>query len=1177
MRVSRLQLQGFKSFASKAELELGPGITAVVGPNGSGKSNLVDAIRLVLGSANARDLRGQRLEQVIFGGGERRAALGMAEVTIVFDNEDSRLPVDDIEVAISRRVFRDGTSEFRRNGSRVRLRDLARLLDATGLTQAGYAVIAQNDIESIIKATPLQRRHLVEEAAGVRGAQALIDESWSRLQALDQWLEGSMGRLVELLPRIDALRAEAATADDALSLRGRLGQLRGSLERAAWLGAVAEAQRTERQLPAGLRRQEQAAQQFADYDRHYTQQRQVLRQAQSGRLNLERRVGELALRLQQFQSAAERWLERAQQAASSREAVLAQLREVADDLTSLGLGNVGASEEQEGPRIEALQQRRHEMEMELSYFEGRREELRSVATAKEASSSRLRIDVGELRRRRAEAASRLQAASGRLERSSQAAVELREGVEVLRNEVGQAQERCAESGRLVEGTASELATAVRSEAAALEVLRQAEVELSRVTAADREAAAQAAAQAAIVDGRRQGHPIAEAAGSGTVRLHQLSSSLRPGVEADATAIEAGLGSLAAALVGSEAEVRDALALAGEAAEVLCWPAGGDHASSSPVPAGCRPLAGALRGSAQDLEVVSELCRGVCLAESRPAAAAWLSFFPEGRAVLPDGTVVGRGLEITPASAEGDIRAIQRLDLIRTECRRQTAQREQAERHLEWARGQHQLQRSRVDDSRRRSSEAAGTVEVSRAQEQRLGERLHEQLQRLAQAERELEREGRHLEQGGGELFQLDAEIERIGLLLGGDVAAATSLKAEFEGLVAPEGVDAGALEQLRLEISELELAARAQARLELEQARRRSQLIERRQAAGQRLGLAEGNALVALVMAEQSRTATDAAGLELAEREAQSQSFAASAEDPLQQLAEMERARSELETASNTAGAYVTTLERQLEELRERARQLKEQLAPELAEAGEPSSERPGDPERAAHEIGRLERRLAALGPVNELAPTQLAELLERTEGLRTAHEDTVQARHELELVMSRLQTLSNARFRSTLALVTREFELVWKELFGGGRATLVLTEADRVERAGIDLEVQPQGKRVMPMPLLSGGERALTALALVLALQEVSPSPFYVFDEVDAALDEVNVANFVRLIQSRAARSQFLVVTHSLTTMAMASQLYGVTLDGRGSSRVLSVRLAEDGQSIEEESLARPQAVLLG
>ncbi|MHB1640703.1 MAG: AAA family ATPase, partial [Candidatus Dormibacteria bacterium] len=259
MRVSRLEVRGFKSFASPASLEFGDGVTAVVGPNGSGKSNLVDAIRLVLGGASARELRGQRLDQVIFSGGERRAALGMAEVTVVFDNEDGRMPVDDVEVALSRRVYRDGASEFRRNGQRIRLRDVGRLLDATGLAQAGYAIIAQNDIESIIRASPAQRRHLVEEAAGVRGAQVLIEDSWDRIQELDRWLEGSVGRLAELMPRLEELRQQAEVAQEAQGLRARLEDLRGSLERAAWLDALGEARKSERQLEGARRRQESAA------------------------------------------------------------------------------------------------------------------------------------------------------------------------------------------------------------------------------------------------------------------------------------------------------------------------------------------------------------------------------------------------------------------------------------------------------------------------------------------------------------------------------------------------------------------------------------------------------------------------------------------------------------------------------------------------------------------------------------------------------------------------------------------------------------------------------------------------------------------------------------------------------------------------------------------------------
>jgi chromosome segregation protein len=237
----------------------------------------------------------------------------------------------------------------------------------------------------------------------------------------------------------------------------------------------------------------------------------------------------------------------------------------------------------------------------------------------------------------------------------------------------------------------------------------------------------------------------------------------------------------------------------------------------------------------------------------------------------------------------------------------------------------------------------------------------------------------------------------------------------------------------------------------------------------------------------------------------------------------------------------------------------------------------PEDPAKAAAEIARSDRRLSGLGLINELAPRQLAEILERTEGLRAAHDDCLQARADLEAVLAQLQSVSGGRFERTLKEVTQEFESVWVELFGGGKATLTPSPGENGVPGGVEMRIQPQGKRVLSMPLLSGGERALTALALVLALQKVSPSPFYVFDEVDAALDEANITRFADLLQKRAESSQFLVVTHSLTTMSRASMLYGVTQDGGGSSRILSVRLTADGQSVEAQGETQLEPVATG
>lgn len=295
------------------------------------------------------------------------------------------------------------------------------------------------------------------------------------------------------------------------------------------------------------------------------------------------------------------------------------------------------------------------------------------------------------------------------------------------------------------------------------------------------------------------------------------------------------------------------------------------------------------------------------------------------------------------------------------------------------------------------------------------------------------------------------------------------------------------------------------------------------------------------------------------------------AEDPLQRLAELERRRAGVDAELAAGRAAVAGAERDLIAQRQRAEQLHLELGP--GTEGEDPAE-PGDPARTAQELERLRRRLAQLGAINQLAPGQLQELLERTQELRSAHDDCLGAKGELERVLERLQRISEGRFEQTRKAVTKEFEQVWPELFGGGRATLVAAATENGTPVGIELEVQPRGKRPIPMQLLSGGERALTALALVLALQQVSPSPFYVFDEVDASLDQANISQFAKLLQRRAEHCQFLVVTHSLTTMATASLLYGVTQDGEGSSRLLSVRLADGGRSVEADDGVRLETV---
>ena len=1164
MRVSRLHLQGFKSFSGRAELELGPGITAIVGPNGSGKSNLVDAIRLVLGETSARELRGQRLDQVIFAGGANRAPVGMAEVSLVFDNEDGRLPVEDVEVAITRRVFRDGTSEFRRNGQRVRLRDLGRLLDATGLAQAGYSVIAQNDIESIIRATPAQRRHLIEEAAGVRGAQALIEDSGQRLASLNDWLEGSMGRLAELLPRIDELRQEADAALEAGLVRSRLQALRGSLEKAAWLAALAELRQRERQLQQGDRRLEQLRQGALEFESTYRLERERLQAIEAGRLESERQAGALALGLQQADAQVERWQERAVQAAESRAAAALQLAEAEDDLSQLESGS-DPDHPGDADTLEKGRAAIAAIELELGRLAQERTERRAELAAAQLRDQELERRVTQSRRSRAELEARLAGAEAWTSQALDAKAAAQASGSRSK-EAHQAASAAAGAQRLAANR--ELAAVERAEKAELarqQLVQRAEEALSRVTVTLREAEARLGALVAALETGTQAAPIAAAARRSGTHIHRLAEGVQAGQAADAAAVEAGLGIFLKALVGEEGAARRALELAGDVAEVVCWPVSEEPVVANP-PQGCRPLATALVGEPGALRVAARISRLVCLAEDRPAAVRWLARLPDGRAVLPDGTVLGTGLEITPSRAHGDLRLVEQTRQAERTVARQRAELGRAAEALERARQAHQELREQVDRARREASAAQSLAAAHEAEATRLGAESDRSQRALAGLERELlvrEAQSRRDREALAEL-EVGLGAEQASL------AAAEARVEECRGAVAAVGElvleSSRRLEEARLTTASREAELRSWSRREEELGRRRGQLRIRAESAAERIRKAERMALESLQQLELARQQAGASRASFERSRAQREEASAGAADPLRELGELERKRAEREAAVRQAELQAESWRREVAAQAQQVERLGAQVGP-----GEPAPASEGegaagreDPTKAAAEIVRNERRLGALGPINELAPRQLAELLARTEGLRAAHDDCLSARAELGEVLAQLQAVTGARFQATLAEVTREFESVWVELFGGGKATLSAAPGEDGAPGGVEMQVQPQGKRVLSMPLLSGGERALTALALVLALQKVSPSPFYVFDEVDAALDEANITHFADLLQKRAESSQFLVVTHSLTTMSRASVLYGVTQDGAGSSRILSVRLTSDGQAVE-------------
>src|SRR5438105_11315578 len=290
-----LNLLGFKTFARATEIRFEGGVTGIVGPNGSGKTNIVDAVKWVLGSSQARDLRGRKMEEVIYAGGERRARAAFAEVTVVFDNTAGRLPVDYAEVAITRRVQRDGDSDYFLNGTRVRRRDLLHLLSSTGLTLDSYAIIDQRDIESIVTCTPAERRQLLEEAAQVRGVKTRRHEAAQRLTELAQNLLRLEDLRIEIEPRLEVLRAQAATAREVAETNSRLGLLRGSMMWEEWREARDAHRRASSQAQSLERRLVEARESAASAESEFQAWRSEVQTAQDRRLSRQRRLGELRL------------------------------------------------------------------------------------------------------------------------------------------------------------------------------------------------------------------------------------------------------------------------------------------------------------------------------------------------------------------------------------------------------------------------------------------------------------------------------------------------------------------------------------------------------------------------------------------------------------------------------------------------------------------------------------------------------------------------------------------------------------------------------------------------------------------------------------------------------------------------------------------------------------------
>ncbi len=1167
MRLRRITLSGFKTFAAHSEVIFDRGITAIVGPNGSGKSNLVDALRWALGETNARELRGQRMDEVIYAGGGGRQRMGLAQVELVIDNEEGTLPTDDPEVSVSRRVARgDRDTEFRINGDHARLRDLERLLGGTGLTQNGYSVVVQNDIDGIIEATPGQRRSLVEQAAGVRALRAACEDASHRLDSADIVVRRLTDLLDDATPRLAELGEQSIAALELRTMSQRLTELRGSLAHEEWRAARASLKLARRRLDQAVNRCDAAAAADAAFARRAEVARERLEAARAARDAAAARLAAARIDVERSEGSRRRHADRLRSAVAQRGAAVADLggllRDVEAATEAMAAVEAGGVEET-WRLLEGETDRLRMLAGQAAAEAGIAEERLASATGAFAAAQNDRANALAEARAAAARADLAATAVSALTQECEAAEARRGELETqLRARIHEA-ERAAALGSEAAARVTAARTAVDS---AWESVNAADGAVASAAGEARRALASLAAARGRLSGSAGDGGIARAVATGALHAQRLTDCLRITDGAAADAVAAALeDDLSAWVVDDLAAAAAHLDADGPRERLLAAGLGAIAAPAPPAP--YRLLSSAVEATDAARGAVARLLDGVWLADDIGAARRALTLGAR-LAVLADGTVF----------SSAGLRGGRRVDTL----------------HLAEA------EREAAAESERAVRAEATAVEAAANAREHLG-RLDHELSVAVEADRTAraaEAETAALAAGAERALESAAAQEHraAGLLQAqrAEVVAAKEAWAATEGLLAEveerfasvEGTHSAAIAHAQAVRANAD-AARAEAdesELLLSRAKAEGAHIEeRREAARRALDgartrlavaetrrlVAESDALTAIVHAIREREVSAHATRELAGAQDRHDEAALP-------IAELELAALALETERSEVAVAVA---RAADEREAAEREVAECEAAVAAHAdavrdlGDDDSAEldPAAAERAEREIVRLERRIAALGAVNALAPEQHEALSARVGSISTQRDDLAHGVAELRAMARRLEVEIEQRFDTVFGAVSFHFQELYAELFPGGKATLRLEEPapvpqgsdeaatpDEEWRPGVEILAQPPGKRLTPLRLLSGGERALTALAVVLALQQVNPSPFYVFDEVDAALDDSNVLRFTRLLRRLGAEQQFLVVTHNHITMAAADALWGVSIDEHGTSTVLGVRFDE-------------------
>ncbi|MHB0876321.1 MAG: chromosome segregation protein SMC [Anaerolineae bacterium] len=1180
MKLRRLTIQGYKSFAARTEFVFDGGVTAIVGPNGSGKSNIADALRWVLGEQSYGLLRSKRTTDLIFAGSDGRGRVGMAEATVVLDNSDGQLPVEYQEVSITRRAYRSGENEYYINGSRVRLRDVSELLSQGGLNRLTYAVIGQGMIDNALSWSPTERRRLFEEAAGITIYQGKREDALRRLDEASTNVLRVHDIMTELEPQLGRLATQAEQATRYSQVEGELRRLQTLYYSIRLRDAVATAE-SERQRADYLQlRLEQQLAELDEYEAASAAMDERVK-AEAAEVESRRREGE---RLSGALASAERQVAVLTEREAGTTQRLAELRQELK-LVEAEAVEAAAEGEEAGKDVSRLEAALAELSSGSRLLQELVSARRGERQQQEQRLRQLRQDLSSTISRATESSSRVQAATKRrqelakqIEDTEAQLAALQQDLEQRRQAVTEAQDRLRAGAAAVEAAQSDLTDRRRAESAAAQALQQQRQRLTATEEEEQRLRTRASMldrllQESLFPGVRSVLDLAAQEGDSGGILGAVSALLHVPAEYE-DAIEAALGSrLQQVVVRRWADAERAIAHLKErrAGRVTFLPLETIRPPSPVSPsrqAGVIGLAADLVGVEPGLEkVLQYLLNRVVIVQDLPAARALLRNLNGSYTIATlDGEITQSSGSVTGGSERGNRNAVlererERRDLpAAIESAREGRQQalldakaaQEAARAAEAAAATaaEVMRRAQAAAEREQRQEAHIRLELQQAQDR------HQWCQqRLVSLRAESDGAARNATAASGIGSECEARAEVLreqvrqieSVLLDADNEAEVRLRAQ-------QAKTEAAQQQLALHRGMLASARQRLERLQHRNQERMAQgksLAETLEGVRSEKGDAEAARAQYHAALAQLRAAVEPAITELERLEQQRSLLQREERVRRQWHIEFGHNVSEAARAADRAQDAVSTIEAAIE------RDLGADMVSPLR-AGLATTEVVPPLHELETGVNDLRRRARHMGQVNPNAPREHAEMLERYSFLSTQAVDLEEATASLRQVIGELEQTMEKRFRATFTAVARRFGTYFEELFAGGGAQLQLTNPDDLTGTGIEITVRPPGKRSQDLAALSGGERALTSTALLFALLEASSTPFCLIDEVDAMLDEANVLRFRRVMQSLAQRTQFIVISHNRSTIESASIIYGITMGDDGTSHVLSLRLGD-------------------